>query len=139
MKNNKAFTLVELLIVISIVAILASVLLSVVNPERQRNIAKDSVNKATMYKIAESVESYRIITNSTTYPPMLFNNNLPAFQLLSISAGDLPANLNYLKNSDNTNFCICIPGLVNKNIYFWYKSSTKKIEELTTACTTACN
>lgn len=57
-KNKSGFTLVELLIVISVLAVLAGVLVSVLDVNNTKNIAKDAVNIATLEKLAQGIEAF---------------------------------------------------------------------------------
>ena len=48
---RKGFTLIELLVVIAVIGILSAVLISVLNPARQRTKANETVLRSTMGKI----------------------------------------------------------------------------------------
>jgi prepilin-type N-terminal cleavage/methylation domain-containing protein len=50
-KNIRGFTLIELLVVIMIIGILSGVMVSVLNPQRQRDRAKFAVVKSNMEKV----------------------------------------------------------------------------------------
>lgn len=144
MKKQSGFTLVELLIGISVLGILSGITLSIINPERQRNIAKDSVNKSTLLKLSESIESLKLASDSSTYPSQLYPGNI-GVPMLAIKGLDTPPTLIYKLGGvspslDTSKFCLCIPSLINTTKYFWYKSSTTKIEELTNIpCATNCD
>lgn len=56
--NSKGFTLIELLIVIVIIGILSGVAISVIDPKKQQDRARDASIKATMNKAALSTEGY---------------------------------------------------------------------------------
>lgn len=65
MQNNKknynktsGFTLIELLIVIVIIGILAGVVISIIDPAKQQNRAKDANVQAAINKAALSAQSY---------------------------------------------------------------------------------
>ena len=140
-KNDKiiknGFTLIELLIVVSIIGLLAGITITVINPNRQRNIAQESVNKQTMNKLAQGIEASYIATNSVQYPEQLFDNNTP-LPLLQISQSDIPENLVYKTNYEKTEFCLCLPSLVKENNFLWFNSSSDKLQELTLTCESAC-
>lgn len=142
MKIKSGFTLVELLLGISILGILSGITLGIINPERQRNIAKDSVNKSTLLKLAESIEAYKLASDSSSYPLDIFAGGT-SLAMVQIKSSDTAANTVYKVGGippswDTSKFCLCIPSLVNTSKYFWYKSSTTKIEELTESCNVEC-
>ena len=55
MNKNKGFTLIEVLVVIGIIAILATVVLVAVNPSRQFKLARDSQRIANVNAILNSI------------------------------------------------------------------------------------
>jgi prepilin-type N-terminal cleavage/methylation domain-containing protein len=60
--NQKGFTLIELLIVIVIIAILAGVVIGVLNPVQQQNRARDGVIRSSLTKAALTAKSLQIST-----------------------------------------------------------------------------
>ncbi len=66
--NNmrKGFTLVELLVVIGVISILAGATLTILNPEKQLQRARDSRRKADLQQIRSALELYR--SDFGTYP-----------------------------------------------------------------------
>lgn len=56
--NQKGFTLVELLVVISVISVLSGVVISVIDVNRQRNVANDAVAISNMTKLTEGLESF---------------------------------------------------------------------------------
>lgn len=59
-KKPNGFTLVELLLVITLISILSGVLISTINFANQRKNAEDAIRRETIYKIVESLETYRL-------------------------------------------------------------------------------
>lgn len=60
MKTNKAFTLIELLLVIVIVAILAGIVLIAINPGRQVSQANNAQRESDVNSILSAVHQYSI-------------------------------------------------------------------------------
>lgn len=59
--RSLGFTLVELLLVVSIISILSGIVISIVNSDRQKKIAQDAIKKATLDKLITGVQSYYVI------------------------------------------------------------------------------
>lgn len=55
---QKAFTLIELLIVIAVLGILAAALITAINPVKRINQAKDSTIKSDIAQIANAMQTY---------------------------------------------------------------------------------
>lgn len=64
-KNNKGFTLIEMLVVIGIIAILAAVVLVAVNPLRQFQSARDSQRRSDLYAVTNAVYQYAVENNGS--------------------------------------------------------------------------
>ena len=112
----KGFTLVELLLVISIIGILAGVVIGVISPKRQKEIATDTVTQTTMYKFAEGIEAY-YSANNTLPTAQMFTDDTITF----INAGAKPPSLKYKVNGDV--FYLCDDSAGDANIHFVYDSS----------------
>jgi prepilin-type N-terminal cleavage/methylation domain-containing protein len=65
--KNKGFTLIELLLVIAIIGVIATALLTVINPGEQQRRAKDTKIKQEISKIAQAGESYAALLGSYGY------------------------------------------------------------------------
>lgn len=79
MKHERGFTLVELLVVITIIGILAAI--AIPNMTRMRDKARETEVKANLHVIQEAVERY--YTNENEYPPYLLggsNTSWPIFK-----------------------------------------------------------
>jgi len=72
MQNQKGFTLVELLIVISLIAVLSVGVLATINPVEQRNKAVDANTSNDSGEVLNSLERY--YTNQASYPWMVVDN-----------------------------------------------------------------
>ena len=126
LKNQKAFTIVELLVVVTIIAILTIIV--VINLDRARKSSRDAQRKSDLSKMAMALNSYK--TDNKSYPtnsppPMAptWENIEPiasAMRLL-IPGGYLnplpqdPTNAYYQYISNGTNFKIKITSeLINQ-------------------------
>lgn len=65
-KNNFGFTLVELLIVITIISVLAGGVLIALDPAKRIKQARDSVRKSDLHQIQAALEQYR--ADKGSYP-----------------------------------------------------------------------
>jgi prepilin-type N-terminal cleavage/methylation domain-containing protein len=82
--GNKGFTLVELLVVIAVLGVLATVLLIAINPGEQLARGRDTGRKQTLAQIAHAIQAYYTAHNGT-YPA-----DAGWFTTLTTD-GDLPA------------------------------------------------
>ena len=73
--RSSGFTLLELLLAIAILAILAAVVLSAINPIRQLSEARDSQRKNDVAEILKSVQQY-FIDNKGNYPAQVPNEDM---------------------------------------------------------------
>lgn len=55
---RKSFTLIELLVVVSVIGILAGIMISVINPERQRQRARDARRRSDLSIVSTALEQY---------------------------------------------------------------------------------
>lgn len=74
--RRKAFTLVELLLVMGIIVILSGLVLAVINPERQRARIRDAERKKDLNVLSLALEQY--YANNNRYPATGFVNLGPA-------------------------------------------------------------
>jgi len=97
---KKAFTLVELLIVIALIAILSVAVLATINPIEQSNKAKDSTVQNDAAEVMNSYERY--YANAQVYPWMLYG------PIGSKPTVEDPA----LLRSDDIGFGLCDAGIL---------------------------
>ena len=71
--SKKGFTLIELMIVVTVIGVLAGVTVTVINPQRQQEIAEDAVVQKRISDLALAIESYR--TAEGVYPEQGTENN----------------------------------------------------------------
>lgn len=113
-RSSKAFTLIELLIVISIIGILVA--LSVFGLQGARESARDARRKSDLESIRSGIETYRSDCNS--YPLALPSSGSPLVgsgsgnclntnTYMSAVPSDPTAGRNYLYSSDGTVYSIC--------------------------------
>src|SRR3990167_8190882 len=136
-KNNLdtlGFTLIELLIVISIIGIMAVVLISVINPSRQRNRASEVVNAESIRKVASAVEAFTSANGSYPASTDCTSTNLCGGYLSSLPAGGVT--YTYV---DSTHYYIYVASLLSSGKYLCYKSDTGKVYKgCDSTCSTGC-
>lgn len=131
LQNNKAFTLVELLIVIVIIAILAGVVITVINPIAQQNRAKDAVIVSSINKIVLATQAYisaygvtpkasdffNGLTSASTGPSTCNSNTDCLFTLTSAALPSTCSSTTYLGNGTiQCNFYYVLTGTSSYNI-----------------------
>ncbi|MEK7534560.1 MAG: type II secretion system protein [Patescibacteria group bacterium] len=80
---QKAFTLIELLIVIAVLGILAAAIIVAINPVKKINQAKDSNLKSDMGQLVNALQIYFTSTGTTGTPAY------PATLIVLLTAGEL--------------------------------------------------
>lgn len=95
---KKAFTLVELLIVIALIAILSVAVLATINPIEQSNKAKDSTVQNDAAEVMNAYERY--YANAQAYPWMKYGATKPTVETAM------------LLRSDTLGFAICSAGAI---------------------------
>ncbi|OIQ04352.1 MAG: hypothetical protein AUK58_00810 [Candidatus Moranbacteria bacterium CG2_30_41_165] len=67
MKKEKGFTLIEILLVISIIAVLATVVIVALNPAQRFKDSRDARRRADVESISKAIQQY-VIDNKGAYP-----------------------------------------------------------------------
>src|SRR5436309_3360735 len=72
LKVQQAFTLVELLVVIAVLAVLAAAVLVAINPVEQINRGKDATRVSAMAQLGHALQTYATNNSSLAniYPPV---------------------------------------------------------------------
>lgn len=106
-KLNRGFTLVELLIAISLIGILTGVLLAVLNPRGIQAKARDSQRISDLSKVKVALELY--FADNRSYP---IYNDFYALRLLAPPFGLLDSKyINKLPVDPKNSSAACIPGV----------------------------
>ena len=100
--KNKAFTLIELLIVVGVIGILTGVVITVINPKRLQGKARDAVRIKDLSIIKGALEQY--YSEHNEYPPessVVFGNPLTDATGNTIYLKSLPHDPKYPDSSWN--------------------------------------
>ncbi len=130
---KKGFTLIELLIVVSVIGVLSAVLISVINPTRQRNRAAEVVNAEAIRKVGSAVEAFTSVNGR--YPTDLeCNSGAPT---CGGYLSSWPTGVTYVVGTGS--YYIKIASLLNASTFICYQSGTGKVYKgCDTNCTTTC-
>ena len=114
--TQKAFTLLELLVVIAVLGILAVAIITALNPVKKTNQAKDSSVKSDINQIANALQAYLTSKNPPVYPATL--EGLAPDEIKTVpkqqkgNKGCLTA-----EAADTTDYCYTNP--VGANVAVW--------------------
>jgi len=128
LKKNSGFTLMELLVVIATIGVLAGVMTTVINSDRQQEYAEDAVIRQDLSLVVDVIETYYISERS--YPDQGGPIQNPEWgsdsSTLYYYLKDWPAGMVY--NMDDTYFSIHVQKATSTD-YFKYCSDWKEIRE----------
>lgn len=101
---KKGFTLIELLVVVAVIGILSAITLSVINVQRVRNRAQDSVRREALATLSGALERY--YSENNAYPPTGSINLLVPDYIRAIPTDPTGGSYSYGSNAGQT-FCVC--------------------------------
>jgi len=139
-KSTGGFTLVELLVVISLIGILAGVTVSIINPIKQRRAAEDGVRQSNLQKYALGIEAYANANGEYPATIEVNENNVPTDEEVKLFVSKVPNDeptdgLDYTyKSSDSgVSFGVSVPMISDDTKCLKYTSSWGKIKECVVA------
>lgn len=129
--KERGFTLIELMIVVSVIGILSGISISVVNQSRQRDRAKDAVALANLTKTVSAIESYYygegsfpISVGATTPGNPL---TVPSANVsLNVYISTWPEGFVYIYDAPNNAFAIYVKRNVDTS-YYKFRTTTEAI------------
>jgi len=126
-REIKGFTLVEMILVVTIIGILSAVLISTINQQAQRKRAQDAVNRSSMEQATQGIESF--FAAEGYYPTALDGSpNLTLARVREYLAV-WPAGFVYVVNGAGSQFEVYV--LASNDNYLKYDSSWGKIKVCT--------
>lgn len=126
---KKAFTLIELLLVITLISILTGVTLTLFNPVSRRRAAEDGVKKSNIGKIVEVMETYN--TAEGSYPPTNAFCDSTGTSILSKTymgkcPNGQPNGATYSYTSNGTSYGVSVPLSTDSTTCIKYRSGWSK-------------
>lgn len=148
-QKSPAFSLIELLIAVSILGLLAVITFSALNPAKRQNQAKDSQTRADIGQIATALSAYFTSSGRSTYPTASQGLNQLATNQDLTKVPTPPAGGSYEygvspPTCDNTPGNLCTAAYVSEplldpatagNVWCWESAEGKAEEETMAACT----
>ena len=138
------FTLIELLLVVSVIGVLSGIGIVLINQGQQKARANDAVNRSSLDKIIQGIESYYYAEGS--YPVIAGADsgnplNNAANAALKVYIQGWPAGFTYIVVAND--FAVMVKRGTNTNYYKYYSSGAQifecdgtdtEIETKVTAC-----
>ena len=117
MPLKKAFTLVELLIVVSIIGIMSGVVIGILNPLSIKGKARDGVRMQDLAVIKGGLEQYYSENNKYPDPPPSGGTSLLSPTYLKVVPADPQNSSSYIYTRPSlANYCLCATVEDAKNI-----------------------
>lgn len=123
-KPQKGFTIVELMVVVTVVGVMAAMGIAAVNQQRQRDRAQDAVRLAKVENLAMAVESY--FASEGVYPDIDGDTPDLSDPVLQKFVSDWSDEIIYGLETDGSNFSVY--ALQSDDNYVKYRSSTGTTE-----------
>lgn len=137
--KSVGFTLVELLIVITIVGILAGVLTTIINPVQQRKNAEDGIRRSNMNKLVMGIESYKAGEGSYPTEAEKADTTSKLYQIYLKAWPTEPAGSTYSYSQSGENFGLIVAKAATPG-YIKYRSEWGKMDDCTNSdpASTSC-
>lgn len=135
MQNKKAFTLIEILLVVAAIAILAGIVILAINPTKQLGDTRNAERHADVTTILNAVYQYSLDNNGTlpTIPSSSTCDATAAYQICKAGAtGTCSAGVDLSVITDNQKYVTSIPidpsvSSTNGTGYYIVRSSNNRV------------
>ena len=125
--------MIELLLVISLIGLLSAVMISLVNPSRQRAVAEEAVLISDLEKVCLGLKTYYEGENETLPAPGGTNNPLAAGagneDIAGVYISAWPENFVYNLAADGTTFSVHVQRVVDTTSYYKCTNFWSGVEE----------